>query len=107
MNTMKKKMNLFKKDWTAAEADEWTYHDFWASLLGVLAYILIAVGIIGAFMLQVWGFVAVFAALILSLVMFFIIDPKLKAMSEAFDKKQGGYLEKMEKTNRWEKSDGD
>ncbi len=107
MEKMKKRMNLFKKDWTAAEADEWTYHDFWAALLGVLAYILIAVGIIGAFMLQVWGFAAVIVSLILSLIMFFIIDPKLKAMSRAFDKKQGGYLEKMEQNNRWEKSDGD
>lgn len=107
MKKMKMRMKLFKKDWTAAEADEWTFHDFWAALLGVLAYILVTVGIIGAFLLQVWGFAAVILALILSLVMFFIIDPKLKAMSKAFDKKQDGYLEKLEQTNRWEKSDGD
>ena len=58
-------MKLFKKEWTPAEADEWTSHDFWASLLGVLSYILVAVGIIGAFLLQTWGFVAVFLALVL------------------------------------------
>ena len=69
----KMRMKLFKKDWTAAEADDWTFHDFLASLLGVLAYILVAVGIIGAFFLQVWGFVAVILALLLSIVMFFII----------------------------------
>lgn len=103
----KMKMKLFKKDWTAAEADDWTFHDFLASLLGVLAYILVAVGIIGAFFLQVWGFVAVILALLLSLVMFLIIDPKLKAMSKAFDKKQAGYLKKLEQTNRWEETDGD
>ncbi len=103
----KKRMKLFKKDWTPEEADEWTSHDFWASFLGVLAYILIAVGIIGSFFLQLWGFAAVVLALVLSLVVFFIIDPKLKAMSKSFDKKQAGYLKKMEQTNRWEDSDGD
>jgi len=100
-------MKLFRKEWTAAEADEWTSHDFWASLLGVLAYILITVGIIGAFLLQLWGFAAVALALVLGLVMFFIIDPKLKAMSKAFEKKQDGYLGKLEQSNRWEDSDGD
>jgi len=43
----KKRMKLFKKDWTPDEADEWTIHDFWASLLGVLAYILIAAALSG------------------------------------------------------------
>lgn len=99
-------MKLFKKDWTAAEADEWTMHDFWASLLGVLAYILVTVGIIGAFLLQPWGFAAVAMALVLGLVMFFIIDPKLKAMSRAFEEKQADYLGKLEQSNRWEETDG-
>ncbi len=103
----KKKMKLFKRDWTPDEADEWTSHDFWASLLGVLAYILITVGIIGAFFLQLWGFAAVALALALSLIVFFIIDPKLKAMSKSFDKKQDGYLKMMEQSNRWEDRDGD
>ncbi len=103
----KAKMKLFKKDWTPAEADEWTSHDFWASLLSVLAYTLIAVGIIGAFFLQFWGFAAIILALVLSLVVYFIIDPKLRAMSKSFNNKQDGYLEKLEQTNRWEKNDGD
>lgn len=100
-------MKIFKREWTAAEADEWTCHDFWASLLGVLAYILVTVGIIGAFLLQVWGFVAVGLALVLGLVMFYIIDPKLKAMSRGFEEKQAGYLARMEQSNRWEDDDGD
>jgi len=100
-------MKLLKKEWTPAEADEWTSHDFWASVLGVLSYILITVGIIGVFLLQFWGFVAVFMALLLGGVMFFIIDPKLKAMSKAFDLKQADYLEKLEQSNRWEDIDGD
>jgi len=99
-------MSLFKRDWTPEEADEWTQHDLWASLLGVIAYILIAVGVIGAFFLEVWGFVAMAAALILGLLVFAIIDPKLKAMSRSFEAKQAAYLGRLEKSNRWEDVDG-
>lgn len=99
-------MKLFKREWTAEEADEWTSHDFWASLLGVLSFILVTVGIIGAFLLQWWGFAAVILALVLGGIMFLIIDPKLKAMSKGFEKKQSGYLEKLEQSNRWEDTDG-
>jgi len=35
--------------------------------------------------------------------MYKIIDPKLKAMSTAFEKKQEGYIDRLDKATRWER----
>ncbi|UCF37333.1 MAG: hypothetical protein JSU96_00190 [Acidobacteriota bacterium] len=99
-------MEIFKKNWTAAEADRWTVHDLLASLFGVVAFLLVTVGVIGAFLLQVWGFVCVAVALLLAWLMYRIIDPKLRAMSDAFEARQAEYLDDLEKTVRWEERSG-
>jgi len=95
-------MSLFRKDWTPADADEWTIHDLLASVLSVASYFLVAVGVAGALLLKVWGFVALAAGLVSIVLMFLIIDPKLKAMSRGFEKKQQKFLEHLDKTTRWE-----
>ena len=95
-------MSLFRKDWTPADADEWTIHDLLASMLSVASYFLVAVGVAGALLLKVWGFVALAAGLVSIVLMFLIIDPKLKAMSQGFEKKQQKFLEHLDKTTRWE-----
>jgi small-conductance mechanosensitive channel len=100
-------MDLFKKNWTEEEADRWTIHDLLASLLGVTAYFLITVGIIGAFLLQLWGFICVGVALILAWIMYRVIDPKLRVMSSAFHSKQEEYVERLERSVRWEQHHGD
>jgi len=100
-------MGLFKKHWTAEEADEWTVHDFAACLFGVLAYVLVTIGLTGACLLQVWGFVCVALALVCLVLMILVIDPKLRAVSHSYEEKQAAYLESLEKRIRWEAKDGD
>ena len=95
-------MNFFKKDWTPNEADEWTIHDLTACVLSAISYFLLAIGTMGALLLQLWGFICLFVAIIIAVVMYFIIDPKLKAISKAFAKKQQEYLEDVERSTRWE-----
>lgn len=99
-------MKLFKKNWTPEESDEWTVHDLIASVFAVLSFFLVSIGLVGALLLQTWGFVTLAASLVLAWLMFRIIDPKLKTMSEAYEKKQQQYLEKLEKKVRWEVDDG-
>jgi len=99
-------MSLFRKEWTPADADEWTIHDLVASVLSVVSYFLVAVGVAGALLLKVWGFVALAAGLVSIVLMFLIIDPKLKAMSRTFAEKQHEFLEHIDKTTRWEQSEG-
>ena len=36
-------------------------------------------------------------------VIYWVIDPKLRALSGDFEKKQAGYLEAVERQNRWER----
>ncbi len=95
-------MNLFKKDWTPEQADEWTIHDFLASLLSVASYILIGIGVAGALLLQTWGFITLILGVVCIVLMYLIIDPKLKAMSEAFAKRQAEFIEHVQKTTKWE-----
>ncbi len=95
-------MGLFQKDWTPAHADEWTVHDLLASTFAALSYILIAVGVGGALLLRPWGFIATIAGVVCMVLMYFIIDPKLKAMSKAFAERQDEFIEHVEKTTRWE-----
>ena len=99
-------MSLFRKTWTPVEAEEWTAHDLWASVLSILSFFLVAVGVAGALLVQTWGFVALVLGVACILLMLRIIDPKLKAISEEFEQKEARYLEHLEQTTRWEVHDG-
>jgi small-conductance mechanosensitive channel len=95
-------MSLFQQHWTPSDADEWTIHDLLASALSAISYILVGIGVAGALLLQLWGFIALGVGILSIVLMYLIIDPKLKAMSEAFAKRQQEFLEHVEKTTRWE-----
>lgn len=99
-------MSLFKTHWTPIEAEEWTSHDVWASVFSILSYFLVTVGLAGALLLQTWGFVTLAAGIVCILLMFRIIDPKLRAISEDFEKKEAQYLARLDRTTRWEVDDG-
>ncbi len=94
--------SLFAQDWTPEESDEWTIHDVAASVFSALSYILVAVGLAGALLLKWWGFVALVFGLVAIWLMYKVIDPKLKAMSLEFELKQKGYLDRVDKTTKWE-----
>ena len=93
---------LFRKDWTPEEADEWTVHDVMASVFSALSYILVAVGLAGTLFLRPWGVVTLIIGIACAWVMYKTIDPKLKAMSIAFEAKQEHYIDRLDKTTRWE-----
>ncbi len=93
---------LFAKDWTPEEADEWTVHDVAASVFSAAAYVGVAVGIAGSLLLQWWGFVSLAAGILSAFLMYRIIDPKLRAMSLAFEAKETDYIERADKATRWE-----
>ena len=95
-------MGLFRQSWSPDEAEEWTVHDLWASILSVACYILTAIGVAGSLLVQVWGFIALAGGICAAVLMFFIIDGKLRVMSEHFEKKQQQYLDHVDKTTRWE-----
>ena len=99
-------MSFIKRDWTPAEADNWSKEDWIAIFLSPLAYILMALGVAGSFLLQLWGLVTLVLGITIIVILYWVIDPKLKKISSEYEKKQKDYLIELEKQARWEISDG-
>lgn len=95
-------MGWIKKKWTAREADRWTKEDYLTFIISPLIYLLLAVGVALSLLLLWFGWVMLGVGVILFVVMFRIIDPKLKAISEDYEAKQKKYLEDLERIARWE-----
>ena len=95
-------MKFFRKDWTPAEADEWTMHDTIAVIISPVIYILILVGTSLAALLIPAGFIALAAGAVLFVVMIKIINPKLSATSKGYEAKQKEYIEELERKVKWE-----
>lgn len=99
-------MRWIKRNWTPAEADEWTKEDWLAIVLSPLSYILIAIGCTGSMLLLTWGYISLVIGIIVIIALHWIINPKLKMISSEFEKHQKDYLKELEKSARWEKNNG-
>ncbi len=95
-------MSWIRRKWTAVDADEWTREDYLAIFISPIAYMLLMVGVALAFMLRPIGFVILAVGALLTILMHWIIDPKLKAVSEEYERKQREYLRQLEAATRWE-----
>jgi hypothetical protein len=95
-------MSIFKENWTPAEADGWSAHDVWATVLSVAAYVLVLIGTARAILLQWDGFVMLVVGAVCIVVMFKVINPKLRAISTEYEKKQKDYLDQLERQVRRE-----
>lgn len=95
-------MPLIRKKWTAEQADHWTKEDYLTFIISPMVYLLLALGVALSLLLLWYGWVILVVSLILLVLMIRIIDPKLKAISEDYERKQEKYLEDLEKIARWE-----
>ena len=55
-----------------------------------------------AFLLMPSGFIILGIGIALSLLMYWVIDPKLKTISSEYEKKQKDYLKKLDEIQKWE-----
>jgi hypothetical protein len=94
-------MRMIKREWTPAEAEDWTKEDWMTIVISSLAYILLTIGTGLTLLLLPVGFLTLAAGIILTIIMHWIIDPKLKVISSEYEKKQHNYLEELEKNVRW------
>ena len=67
----------------------WTRHDVVAAMLSSACYLLVAIGVAGTLLFKLWGIACLAAAVVCGVLMFRVIDPKLKAMSVAFEHNLG------------------
>jgi hypothetical protein len=93
---------LRRKGWTAKEADEWSWEDTITIVISPLIYVMLLVGGALSALLVPAGFVILAAGVVLLVVMARIINPKLSAISEAYEKKQKEYIEDLERKVKWE-----
>jgi len=95
-------MAFIRRTWTAKEADEWSKEDWITVIISPIIYMLFTVGVALSVLLIPIGFVLTGAAIILTLLMVYIINPKLSVVSEEYEKKQKQYLMELEKKVKWE-----
>ena len=95
-------MSLFKKEWTPGEAEDWTVHDTVAVIVSPMIYLLITLGCMLSVLLIPVGFALLAAGIVLLILLIRVIDPKLGAVSEEYEKKQKRYIEELERKVKWE-----
>jgi Zn-dependent membrane protease YugP len=93
---------VFRRKWTAHEADEWTKEDYWAVVFSSLSYLLVTIGSALCFLLPVWGLLLTGAGLVCAGVMYWIIDPKLRTISLEYEARQKEYLKELDRIMSWE-----
>ena len=93
---------VFRRKWTAHEADEWTKEDYWAVVFSSASYLLVTIGSALCFLLPVWGGLITAAGLVCAGVMYWIIDPKLRTISLEYEARQKEYLKELDRIMSWE-----
>jgi hypothetical protein len=97
---------FIRRTWTPEEADAWSRED-WIAI--VLSPVIMGLGMVGAanlFLGRASGAWQLVLGTALGLVMFWVIDPKLRAVSVDYEAQQAKYLERLEKRMRWQSGDG-
>jgi uncharacterized membrane protein YagU involved in acid resistance len=97
-------VSFIKRNWSTTEADEWTKEDWLTIIVSPIAYVLIMIGIALSFLLLWPGFVLLALGIVATVLMHWIIDPKLKAISDEYELRQKEYIAELERTARWEKT---
>jgi hypothetical protein len=53
-------------------------------------------------LLQPWGYLLLAVGILATVIVFWVIDPKISALSSSYEKKQREYLKDLEQIQRWE-----
>lgn len=95
-------MSPVKRRWTSTEADEWTLEDTIAVILSPIVYLCLLVGVALSLFLVPAGFITLAAGVVGLVALVRLIDPKLTAVSDAYEQRQKEYIEELERKVRWE-----
>jgi Na+/proline symporter len=93
---------LIKRVWTADEAQDWSREDWIAIVLSPLVYGCVLFGLVRVLLLQPSGLWLLLAALAKALAIYWVIDPKLRAVSIEYEQRQAGYAADLDRRMRWE-----
>ena len=97
---------MIKRQWTAEEAQDWTREDWIAIVLSPMVFAGIMFGLTKVLLLQWSGLIWLVGAVVGSCVIYWVIDPKLRAVSADFEAQQGSYINTLESRMRWKDDEG-
>ncbi|MBI66238.1 MAG: hypothetical protein CMG65_00365 [Candidatus Marinimicrobia bacterium] len=97
-------MSFINREWTPENADEMHKEDWLAIFFSVVSYIALMVGAAMSALLIPIGFVILIIGILSALIMYWIIDPKLRAISAEYEKNEKDYLLQLEEIQKWEKN---
>ena len=94
-------MPIIQRDWTPESADEMHKEDWFAIVFSVIAYISLMIGTAMSALLITEGFIILIIGILATVIMYWIIDPKLKSISSEYEKQEKDYLFKLEEIQKW------
>jgi Na+/proline symporter len=92
---------LIKRVWTDEEAQDWTREDWIAIVLSPLVYGLILFGLVNLLLLRPSGFTMLLLAAVGCGAIYWVIDPKLRAVSTEYEHRQAQYVTRLEQSMQW------
>ena len=98
---------LIRRQWTAEEAQDWTREDWIAIVLSPLVFAGIMFGLTKVLLLQWSGLWSLLGAVVGCCVIYWVIDPKLRAVSGEYEAQQADYIRTLERRLRWQEEEGD
>ncbi|MCX7974828.1 MAG: hypothetical protein N3B16_10070 [Candidatus Aminicenantes bacterium] len=101
----KKKFLGLRREWKPEEAESWTKEDWVAIIVSPIAYALLMIGLALLIFLKLEGLVLFLLGIGATVFLHYLIDPKLKAVSSEYEKKQKEYLERLEMVVRWKENE--
>jgi len=93
---------IIQREWTPESADEMHKEDWFAIIFSVIAYIALLIGTAMSALLIPVGFFILIIGILAAIIMYWIIDPKLRAISSEYEKQEKDYLLKLEEIQKWE-----
>jgi Na+/proline symporter len=97
---------LIRRSWTPEQADSWTREDWIAVVLSPLVMAALMIGVTRLVLLRPDGILLVVAAVAGTAAIYWVIDPKLRAVSSEYEAQQARYVEQLERRLRWQEEEG-
>jgi hypothetical protein len=93
---------FIRRRWTAEEAQTWSREDWIAIVLSPFVFAGILFGVTGMLLMRAAGFWTALAAAAGGAIMYYAVDPKLRAVSTEYGTRQAGYLNEVERRSDWD-----
>jgi Na+/proline symporter len=98
---------LIRRSWTPEQANDWTREDWIAIILSPLVFAALMIGVTQLLLLQPGGVWLVLAAVVGTVTIYWVIDPKLRAVSAEYEQQQARYITQLEQRLRWQEEGDD